>query len=164
MRAKRHRDSLSPTRGSRGKGAWCCHPSKPARHGLSILRLILHTAASSGYRRCRYRMAAQSSSTNSYATSRRARPAAAASLSGISLGVVGLALRHLGYWGGEIVVMHAGAPDDSIRRKLGAVGSASEAPRGFVEALKKRGRAGACASTGQGRSFFRSGIWSLCGT
>ena len=39
MRAKRLRVSLSPTRGSRGKGAWCYHRSHPPRHnGLSILR------------------------------------------------------------------------------------------------------------------------------
>ena len=36
IRAKRHRESLSPTRGScwkagqRRKGAWCCHRSKPS--------------------------------------------------------------------------------------------------------------------------------------
>jgi len=54
---------------------------------------------------------------NCCATSRHARPAAAASLSGTSWGAVGLALRHLGYWGGEIAVAHAGAAHYSMRRK-----------------------------------------------
>ena len=84
MRAKRHRDSLSPTRGSRGKGAWCCHPSKPPRHGLSSLRSILHTAVSSGCRRCWYRKGLQSSSSSCCATPTRARPAATTSLSSTS--------------------------------------------------------------------------------
>ena len=61
---------------------------------------------------------AQSSYTNCCVTSRRARPAATASLSGsTSRGAVGLALRHLGCWGGEIAVAHAGAAHDSMRRK-----------------------------------------------
>ena len=84
MRAKRHRDSLSPTRGSRGKGAWCCHPSKPPRHGLSSLRSILHTAVSSGCRRCWYRTGLQSSSSSCCATPTRARPAATTLLSSTS--------------------------------------------------------------------------------
>ena len=34
-----------------------------------------------------------------------------------SWGAVSLALRHLGYWGGEIAVAHAGAAHDSMRRQ-----------------------------------------------